>query len=367
MDAGHIPHRRLAGIVLSRSASSCCLVGKRSAWPVVCLVATVILLAGCGSSSKSGSPNAASASPGTTTTHGGTAPVVELSAAEHPRASAFPAADHRTLEQLATLVNGTATLSAADDVFTPGVRRLSFGLADRTQQLIYAPTAVYLASSPTSPASGPYLAPEDPVGVEPQFSSQQDSGPGELKAIYSTNIPLPRSGIFYLLALTRAGGKLIGSTGEVVVALEAPIPAVGQRPPAIATDTLASVHGNMSLVTTRMPPENMHSVPFNQVLGKRPIALLFSTPALCTSRVCGPVTDIMVQLQHEFGGRLTFIHQEVYVGNMPGKGLRPQLRAFHLQSEPWLFTVNRSGVIAARVQGAFGINEARQAVEAALR
>ena len=53
--------------------------------------------------------------------------------------------------------------------------------------------------------------------------------------------------------------------------------------------------------------------------------------------------------------------------NQPTQGLRPQLKAFHLETEPWLFTVDRSGVIAARLEGAFGINEFRQAIEAALR
>ena len=41
----------------------------------------------------------------------------------------------------------------------------------------------------------------------------------------------------------------------------------------------------------------MHAVSFKDVLGKRPIALLFSTPQLCISKVCGPVTDIAVQLE----------------------------------------------------------------------
>jgi hypothetical protein len=111
----------------------------------------------------------------------------------------------------------------------------------------------------------------------------------------------------------------------------------------------------------------MHSVSFDQVLGKRPVALLFSTPQLCTSRVCGPVTDIMVYLQRQFSNRITFIHQEIYVDNDTHKGLRPQLGAFHLQTEPWLFTINRRGVIAARLEGAFGLSEARQALGAALR
>ena len=111
----------------------------------------------------------------------------------------------------------------------------------------------------------------------------------------------------------------------------------------------------------------MHSVSFNQVLGKRPVALLFSTPELCHSRVCGPVTDIMVQLQHEFGNRIVFIHQEVYVDNNPTRGLRAQLHDFNLETEPWLFTVNAKGVITARLDGVFGVNEARAALESALR
>jgi hypothetical protein len=142
---------------------------------------------------------------------------------------------------------------------------------------------------------------------------------------------------------------------------------VGQRPPAIATDTLGTVNGNVSLLTTRVPPESMHSVSFNQVLGKKPVVLLFSTPELCHSRICGPVTDVAVQLQHEFGNQIVFIHQEVYADNNPAKGLRPQMKAFHLQTEPWVFTINRQGIVAARLEGAFGLNELRQAIQAALK
>jgi hypothetical protein len=85
------------------------------------------------------------------------------------------------------------------------------------------------------------------------------------------------------------------------------------------------------------------------------------------SRVCGPVTDIVASLQHQFENRIAFVHQEVYVLNQPAKGLRAQLKAFHLQTEPWLFTVNRSGIIAARLEGAFGVKAVAGALEAALR
>jgi hypothetical protein len=57
----------------------------------------------------------------------------------------------------------------------------------------------------------------------------------------------------------------------------------------------------------------------------------------------------------------------VYVNNQPKSGLRPQLKAFHLQTEPWLFTINRQGKIAARLEGSFGVNAFTQAIQAALR
>jgi hypothetical protein len=127
------------------------------------------------------------------------------------------------------------------------------------------------------------------------------------------------------------------------------------------------VSGKVSLLTTRQPPEQMHSVSLQTVLGKRPVALLFSTPQFCISRICGPVTDVAVSLQHQFAGRVTFIHEEVYAQNQPKLGFRSQMKAFHLHTEPWLFTINRHGIITARLEGAFGTNELRQALESSLR
>ncbi|MEA2481182.1 MAG: hypothetical protein QOJ07_3104, partial [Thermoleophilaceae bacterium] len=61
-----------------------------------------------------------------------------------------------------------------------------------------------------------------------------------------------------------------------------------------------------------------------------------------------------------------FIHQEVYKDNVVEHGLRPQLTAFHLQTEPWLFVIGRNGRIAARLEGSFGVKEFDAAVRAGL-
>jgi hypothetical protein len=329
-----------------------------------------LLLAGCGSSSSSssGSSSASGSRSGSTRSAAAPPPAVdELPAAEHPQASQFPSAKGRTLQQLAALVQSSAQLGPATGVFTPGTRRFAFGLNTNSGAFVYAPTAVYIAASPNAPAAGPFLAPADPMTVEPRFRSQQNAGPGGIRAIYAAQMPLAHKGTYTVLALTRTKSGLVGSPGEIAVAASSPIPDVGQRPPAIATDTPASVHGDTRLLTTRLPPESMSSVSFKSVLGKQPVALLFSTPQLCMSKVCGPVTDVAAQLQNQFGNKVVFIHEEVYVNNDPKQGLRPQLKAFHLQTEPWLFTINRKGVIAARLEGAFGLSEFSQAVQAALR
>jgi hypothetical protein len=330
------------------------------------------IVAGCGSSSSSTTASQPAATSATTTASSaqssGPAPAVaDLSAALHPRASQFPAVNGKSLKDLGTLAKSSVQLGAATGTFTPGTQRYAFALTTNAGKFVYAPTAVYIASSPGAPAKGPFPAPADPMTVAPQYRSKQNAGPGGIQAIYAANLPVPRAGTYFVLALTKGPSGMIGATGELAAAPSSQIPGVGDRPPDILTDTASSVHGDEKLLTTRLPPESMASVSFNQVLGKKPVALLFSTPQLCISRVCGPVTDVAVQVQHRFGNKVDFIHEEVYVDNQPSKGLRPQLRAFHLRTEPWLFVMNRQGKIVARLEGAFGTEEVTRAIQAALR
>jgi hypothetical protein len=163
-------------------------------------------------------------------------------------------------------------------------------------------------------------------------------------------------------------GKLTGggTTIDVSSASADPIPRVGQMAPKVHTDTLASAKGDVSKIDTRDPPSDMHKVDFAADLGKKPVALLFSTPQLCQSRVCGPVTDIALQMEAKYGDKMDFIHQEVYVDNNVSKGLRPPLQQFGLRSEPWLFVVDKSGRITARLEGSIGVKEFETAVKSGL-
>lgn len=317
--------------------------------------------AGCGGSSDGGGSTSRNA-----TAAPASSPAVR--SAMGPVASEFPAADGRTLRQLADTMRPGPQAGLATSVYTPGENRLAFGLIDADNAFVYGRTAVYVARRPNGPAKGPFLAPADSLEVRPAFRSQtSNSTAGELKAVYHTTVDLPKTGRWFVLTATRVGSDLYGATADVRVTDDAKVVAVGSDAPKIDTPTLASVGNDVSKIDTRTPPSDMHDVNLRDALGKRPVALLFATPALCQSRVCGPVADIAEQLKAAYGDKVDFIHNEVYVDNDPSRGLRPQLGSFGLTTEPWLFTIGRDGRVAARLEGAFGVDEFREAVEAAVR
>ena len=140
------------------------------------------------------------------------------------------------------------------------------------------------------------------------------------------------------------------------------IPAVGEPAPRVHTPTVSDVGGDLGQIDTRNPHDDMHKVDFADVLGKEPAVLLFATPALCESRVCGPVVDVAQQVEEEAGDGVNFIHMEVFNNNNASDGYRPQLLKFGLRTEPWAFVVDAKGIVRSRIQGAFSPSELEDAV-----
>ncbi len=291
----------------------------------------------------------------------------EQRAAADPSLDDFPKTRGRTLEQVANEVRPGLRFAPAGASYVPGENRVGFGLLGNDNEFVYAPTAVYVARTPQSPASGPFLAPTDSLVTEPEFRSQSaalESDP--IASVYAADVPLPKAGSYAVLVVSAFDQQLLGATAFVEVAGKSPIPVLGEPAPRVETDTLEDSSGQIANIDTRQPPDDMHSASFADVVGERPVALLFATPQLCESRVCGPVTDIALQLKAEYGDEVEFIHQEVYVDNEVEKGLRRPLREFGLPSEPWLFTVDADGRIAARLEGSFGVTAFETAVQEAI-
>ena len=289
------------------------------------------------------------------------------------RAQDFPKPKGDSLRQLLADLGSGPVLAPSGQEYRTGNQRFGFALfrKDRSQ-ITDASVAVYVAPVGGGAARGPYLARYESLAVGPQFQSRQTaSDPNAAKSIYTTEIPFRKPGQYEVLGIARRGGKLVAASlpqaGIVVKdASKDDIPAVGSTPPRIHTPTNASAGGDIASIDTRLPPDSMHDVDFAGALGKKPVVLLFATPQLCQSRVCGPVVDLAEQEKAKGeNGDVDFIHMEVFNDNRIDKGIRPQMAAFHLLSEPWLFTFNRSGKVAARIEGAFSERELADAIAAA--
>jgi hypothetical protein len=298
------------------------------------------------------------------------------SAAPPPAAKAedFPSAQGKTLAELRSeLGKGGPVLAPSVSQLTTGDNRFGFGLFDRSRaQIADAAVAVYVAPAGGGPASGPYTARYESLDVRPQYQSRQTStDPNAAKSVYVADIPFKKAGQYDVLGIAKVGNRLVAASSaapglQVVEARDDPIPGQGDPAPRIHTPTEADAGGDLASIDTRIPPSSMHANDFADVVGKKPIVLIFATPQLCQSRVCGPVVDVAEQVKADMGGDdVEFIHQEVFRDNDVAKGLRPQLNAYNLRTEPWVFAIDRNGKVAERIEGAYSVAELEQAVKRA--
>ncbi len=342
-----------------------------------CLVAVAVAAVGCGG--DSGSEESA------------TTPPEDAPSLPAPPRSEFPAPQGRSLKDLLELADAPSELLVppAAKVFYRGVNRYPFGVFERDgTQVADAEVAIYLAKVPTprrgaksrpggkgalaqaqvealnKPATGPFPASIESLTASPAFQTPTVEGPNLGTVVYSTQLDFPSDGQWQIAALIKEGDELAATLlPSAVVGEFQRVPRPGEQAPEIHTPVPADVGGDVSKITTRVPPDTQNKVDYAEVLGKRPIVLLFATPKFCQSRVCGPVVDVAEQAKQEYGDKAAFIHMEIYNDNDPGKGVRPQVRAFHLPSEPWLFAIDREGEVVEAIEGAFGPELLTGAVE----
>jgi len=317
---------------------------RRYSFPLLTLLCLLPLLAaGCGSSSEESSRPA-------------------------PSAAEFPAAKGKTIAQLLKASGAKpakVVIAPAAQAFDAGANRYPFGVFTRgNEQVDDADVALYFArDEDKGRVIGPLPAQVTSLEVKPAYRAAGED-PDEAKNVYVVpKVDFDRKGPWVAIAMLKGKDGLEASRVPSPVVGGGAVPQVGEKAPSIHTPTAAEVGGDLAKIDTRVPHDQMHKVDFADVVGKEPIVLVFATPALCQSRVCGPVVDVAQQVADEYKGKADFIHMEVYNDNDIAKGIRPQLEAFNLETEPWTFLIDRDGVIRDRLEGAYGVPE----LEAAMR
>jgi hypothetical protein len=283
------------------------------------------------------------------------------------KAEDFPSAKGRALPDLVSNLPAGPQLAPSVSLLEKGTNRVGFALFDNAgKQLSGAGVSLYIAATDGSSARGPFLARAESLKVAPQFESKQTAtDPNSARGVYVADVPFKRDGKYAMLAIAQLDGRLVATSpiGVQVGGKKVVPPAPGQKAPVIHTLTPADVAGDVAKIDTRIPPApSLLKDDFADVVGKKPVVLTFATPQLCQSRVCGPVVDVVDEVQAKVGDKVSFIHQEIYQDNEINKGLRPQLQTYKLQTEPWTFVIDRHGVISTRFEGAFSPGELERAV-----
>jgi hypothetical protein len=256
------------------------------------LCALAALLAGCGSSEESSRPA--------------------------PAATEFPSAKGKTIGDLLH-DSGTKpsklVIAPAAQTFGLGENRYPFGVFTLgNEQVSDADVALYFAKEGKGPVTGPLPAQVTSLETKPAYRASGAGAPGDATTVYVVpKVDFDRKGPWLALAMLKGKNGLEATrvTSPPVVGKFPRIPAVGDKAPVIHTPTAADAGGDIAKIDTRVPPDQMHEVDFADVVGRKPTVLVFATPALCQSRVCGPVVDVAQQVADEYRGKADFIHMEI--------------------------------------------------------
>jgi hypothetical protein len=183
--------------------------------------------------------------------------------------------------------------------------------------------------------------------------------------MYILDVDLPEAGTWGAEFTTGAPGAA-AETVRLTFDVQATTPTiqVGQSAPASKTPTLADTGGDATKISTDPKPDPAfyQTSVADALAAHKPIMLIFATPKFCTSQQCGPTLDRFKPVAAANPG-VTFINVEPYQLHLVDGQLQPVLDAtqnlqatdvtnqWGLLSEPWIFAVDRSGI----VQGSYEV------------
>ncbi len=183
-------------------------------------------------------------------------------------------------------------------------------------------------------------------------------------SFYVANAPFDVAGRWGAeISATPADGGAPATIQAPFAVLDKPqSPGIGAVPPASRNDTFAT-NTNIESLCSRSPACPLHDKVIGDVLGKgRPLVVMFSTPAFCASRFCGPVLEVLLQQVPAYQDRVDFVHIEVWQ-DFQLQVHRPATDEWNLPTEPYTFFMDKSGKVVGKFEAVFGQDELASALD----
>lgn len=157
---------------------------------------------------------------------------------------------------------------------------------------------------------------------------------------------------------TRPGQQPTTQRMQLEIKAESSAPTLGENAPRTKTPTQADV-ADLGLISSDATPDpRLHQLSVEQAVSSgKPSLILFATPGYCQTAVCGPGVDVLETLADQFGDKINPVHVEVYQLPYDNGKMVPAMREWGLQTEPWLFLVDKNGTVAGRFEGGITVAE----------
>ena len=181
---------------------------------------------------------------------------------------------------------------------------------------------------------------------------------------YVSQLEFPHAGEWGLEIVARQGSEAPAIARLSVVVQQAPPTlSVGSPAPRSRNLIAADVKDLRQIDTSARPDVRLHQVRIADAITMgKPQLIVFATPQFCTSRMCGPIVDIVRTLLPVYEKQVAFTHQEIWQ-DFAEKKVFPTVMEWRLQSEPWIFVVDGQGVIRAKFEGLVTARELETALQ----
>ncbi len=265
----------------------------------------------------------------------------------------------RTLLELRAGLPGGPVLSPTVTVVRAGPTRVAFRLLDPPDGTARPDAAaLYVARVGGDDLRGPFVARRRSLRVAERFRSERRAGAADVgREHWVAEVVPPGPGPFVLTALVRDG---TGEDARLRATNQLELRAGDEGGPPDAGEPAVRVHTDIDDSREPRSPE-LHRTDLADVLGRRPVVLVFASPGRCPTRVCAQVVDAAAQVRAQTG--VETIHQETFLSDDLDDGVHTQVRAWRLPTPAWTFVIDARGRVSDRFEGAVSVAELRRAVE----
>jgi len=165
---------------------------------------------------------------------------------------------------------------------------------------------------------------------------------------------LETPGIYRVVAQSSKGSLAATTEANFQVITADPNIPVGAAAP-LTREPLASQVSDISTIDTGVPPDDMHyTTVADAVAAHHAVVAFFGSPGFCQSKTCAPEVDVVKVLEKKYRARgVEFVHVETYKGGRPdaNRTINPEFDQWKLTTDPWVFVIDRSGLVSAKFDG----------------